>query len=228
MKTDRLLPLLALILLLGSACDRHRQVTRVPVPLPSPSGEKGGRTPEPGYTEIGYASWYGDPYHGRRAASGEIYDQYKLTAAHRTLPFGTQVKVTNLENSRTVVVRINDRGPFVRGRIVDLSLTAAREIRMVGPGTAMVRLEIISANGDLEAGLFAVQVGAFRDRANAERLAKQLGSRYGNASIEGYDSSRGGFYRVRVGTGFALEQANQLAIQLGREKLPSFVVRVDN
>ncbi len=182
----------------------------------------------PGYTETGYASWYGNPYHGRRAANGEIYDMYKLTAAHRTLPFGMQVKVTNLENGRTVIVRINDRGPFVKGRIVDLSLAGARKIQMVGPGTALVRLEVLSASSPSDPGLYAVQVGAFRDRSNAESLAKNMRRRFGDASIEGYRSYGRSFYRVRVGVHSTLTEANKLAVQLGREELPSFVVRVEN
>src|SRR5437016_8973146 len=98
-----------------------------------------------GSTESGVASWYGHPYHGRRAANGEIYDMEKMTAAHRTLPFGTWVLVTNLGNSKTVEVRITDRGPFIDGRIIDLSHAAARAIDLIGPGTARVRVEIISA-----------------------------------------------------------------------------------
>ena len=228
MKTERLLLFVVLLSLVASACGRHRSATRVPVPRPPASGQPGEPSPGPGYTETGYASWYGDPYHGRRAANGEIYDKYKLTAAHRTLPFGTQIKVTNLENSRSVLVRINDRGPFVKGRIVDLSLAGAREIRMVGPGTALVRLEVLSASAPADPGLFAVQVGAFRDRSNAERLAENLRRRFGDAAIEGYRSNRGTFYRVRVGMNSTLPEANKLAIQLGREELPSFVVRADN
>ncbi len=227
MKTQRLLLFVVLISLLASACGGRRSASRIPVPqTPSPGG--GAQTAGPGYTETGYASWYGNPYHGRRAANGEIYDMYKLTAAHRTLPFGTQIKVTNLENSRSVLVRINDRGPFIKGRIVDLSLAGAREIRMVGPGTALVRLEVLSASAPAGPGLFAVQVGAFRDRSNAESLAENLRRRFGDAAIEGYRSNQGTFYRVRVGMNSTLPEANKLAIQLGREALPSFVVRVDN
>jgi rare lipoprotein A len=97
-----------------------------------------------GATETGFASWYGIPYHGRRAASGEIYDMEKLTAAHRKLPFQTWVEVTNLANGKHVDVRINDRGPFARGRIIDLSQAAARDVDMLGPGTVRVRLKVIA------------------------------------------------------------------------------------
>lgn len=99
--------------------------------------------PKPGATQEGIASWYGPGFHGRRTANGEVYNQYDLTAAHQTLPHGTQVRVTNLTNGRVVLVRINDRGPFVDDRIIDLSYTAARQIEMIGPGTAPVRIEVL-------------------------------------------------------------------------------------
>ena len=218
-----------LTVLLGSACGRRRPAARIPSSLPAPrAGTRTAEAPRPGYTETGYASWYGDPYHGRRAANGEIYDKNKWTAAHLTLPFGTQVKVNNLENNQSVVVRITDRGPFVKGRIIDLSLAAARDIRMVGPGTALVRLEILSPGNEPGPLAFAVQVGAFRERATAERLQERLKARYGNAFIVNYDSGDGRFYRVRVGPKPSLLEAHKLAAQLGSEPLPTFVVRLDN
>jgi len=125
-------------------------------------------TPNPAlsaYTEEGIASWYGIPFHGRRASNGEVYDMNKLTAAHRTLPFETVVRVTNLSNGKATVVRITDRGPFVDNRIIDLSMAAAREIDSVGAGVVPVRLEIVSAGIDPGSGFFTVQVGPF---ANAE------------------------------------------------------------
>ncbi len=181
----------------------------------------------PGTVETGYASWYGDPYHGRRAANGEIYNKNQLTAAHLTMPFDTWVKVTNLENSRSVTVRITDRGPFVKGRIIDLSQEAARQIRMIGSGTAVVRLEVISAADAPPSGLYAVQVGAFRDQAAAERLQSSLQARYGGAFVERYESGDGLFYRVRVGPKTSALEARNLAAQLGRENLSGFVVRLN-
>jgi rare lipoprotein A len=247
MKSRKLLLGIALVSLVCSACSGHHRQVAVYVPAPPPpasSGKEAERTPETktettpgtgaerapisGRAEVGYASWYGNPYHGRRAANGEIYDMNKLTAAHLTLPFGTQAKVIDLESNRSVVVRITDRGPFVKGRIVDLSLAAARAIRMVGPGTALVRLEVLSVPAEPEMGAFAVQVGAFRDRAVAERLRERLLHRYGNAFIQNYDSGDGPLYRVRVGPKPSLSQAHQLAGQLGRESLRAFVVRVEN
>jgi len=124
-------------ILISTGCAHH-----TPAKIP-PSARA---TPPPakiGSTETGMASWYGKPYDGRRAASGEIYDMQQLTAAHRSLPFQTWVEVTDLDNGKKVIVRITDRGPFVDGRIIDLSLAAAREIEMVGPGTARVRLKVV-------------------------------------------------------------------------------------
>jgi rare lipoprotein A len=216
------------IALLSSACGRHRPVAQVPK-TPSPSSGRAAPAPPPvGSTEVGYASWYGDPYHGRRAANGEIYDKNQLTAAHRTLPFETIVKVTDLENNRSVNVRITDRGPFVNGRIIDLSLAAAKDLAMIGPGTAMVRLEILSGGREAGPVRFAVQVGAFSEQSTAERLRNQLAARFGNAFIENYDSDRGRLFRVRVGPRASLPDAQQLARQLETENLPGFVVRVDN
>src|SRR5579884_2306404 len=133
-------------------------------PVAAPGATALGGIPEP-YTETGVASWYGHPYHGRPAANGEIYDMEKLTAAHRTLPFGTWVEVRNLENNKVVTVRITDRGPFVHGRIIDLSRAAAMQIGMLGPGLAKVRLRVVTPPQELPAvNLYAVQVGAFQDQ----------------------------------------------------------------
>src|SRR5207245_7871393 len=111
---------------------------------PAPRAKSPDLPASPGYVEEGNASWYGLPFHGRRASNGEIYDMYRLTAAHRTLPFETVVRVTNLANGRSATVRITDRGPFVENRIIDLSLAAARELDMIGPGVVPVRLEVLS------------------------------------------------------------------------------------
>lgn len=208
-----------------SSSETAQEASIVPLPsLPSPSQE----TLREGYTEVGYASWYGDPYHGRRAANGEIYDKYKLTAAHLTLPFGAEAKVTDLENNKSVVVRITDRGPFVKGRIIDLSLAAARKIQMVGPGTALVKLEVLSLPEEPESGEFAVQAGAYRDRATAERIRDRLSRKFGKAFVEPHDSSDGKWYRVRIGPQDSFSRAREIASQLGRENVPAFVVRVDN
>jgi rare lipoprotein A len=199
-----------------------------PAPTPAPKRSKPASTPAPsGYTEEGNASWYGVPFHGRHASNGEIYDMYKLTAAHRTLPFETMVRVTNLNNGRSTVVRITDRGPFVDNRIIDLSLAAAREVDSVSAGVIPVRVEVLGGV-DPTAGFFTVQVGAFRDRANAERLRERLTASYSPIFIQQYDSPDGVFYRVRVGKIAGEDAAHQFGEQLrSRGELTPIVVRLD-
>jgi rare lipoprotein A len=152
---------------------------------------------------------------------------YKLTAAHRTLPFETMVRVTNLNNGKTTTVRITDRGPFVANRIIDLSLAAAREIESVGPGVVAVRVEALG-NVDVTAGFFTVQVGAFRDRTNAERLRDRLSVTYSPIFIQQYDSPDGTFYRVRVGKVSGEEAAHDFGEQLReKEGFTPMILRLD-
>jgi rare lipoprotein A len=152
---------------------------------------------------------------------------YKLTAAHRTLPFDTMVRVTNLNNGKTTTVRITDRGPFVDNRVIDLSLAAARELESVGPGVVPVRLEVLG-DVDVTAGFFTVQVGAFRERTNAERLRDRLSLTYSPIFIQQYDSSEGTFYRLRVGKISGEDAANELAVQLRtKEGFTALVFRLD-
>ncbi len=200
------------------------------VPAPAPKREKPAGAPAPaGYSEEGNASWYGEPFHGRRASNGEIYDMYKFTAAHRTLPFDTMVRVTNLNNGKSTTVRITDRGPFVDNRIIDLSLAAAREIESIGPGVVRVRVEVITPGIDPTSGFFTVQVGAFRDRGNADRLRDRLNASYSPTFIQQYDSPDGLLYRVRVGKITGEDAARQFSEQLrGREGFSPFVVRLDD
>jgi rare lipoprotein A len=122
----------------------------------------------------GYASWYGGKFQGRKTANGEIFDTNELTAAHKTLPFGTLVKVTNIENGKEVVVRINDRGPFVEGRIIDLSRAAAAVIGMAGSGIARVKIEAVGIHESAENPLFDIQVASFGNRGNLERALRRL------------------------------------------------------
>jgi rare lipoprotein A len=197
-------------------------------PAPSAKRNKSVSVPAPsGYTEEGNASWYGVPFHGRHASNGEIYDMYKLTAAHRTLPFETMVRVTNLNNGKFTVVRITDRGPFVDNRIIDLSLAAAQEVDSVGPGVVPVRVEVLGGV-DPTAGFFTVQVGAFRERGNAERLRERLSASYSPIFIQQYDSPDGVFYRVRVGRISGEDAAHQFGGQLhDREGFTPLVTRLD-
>jgi len=220
-------------------CAAKRQVSAAPntqppaapsaaAPNPPARHPKTPSAPESvGYVEEGNASWYGSPFHGRRASNGEVYDMYKLTAAHRTLPFDTMVRVTNLNNGKSTVVRITDRGPFIENRIIDLSLAAAREIDSVGPGVVPVRLEVLG-NVDVTVGFFTVQVGAFRNLANAEHLRDRLSVSYSPIFIQQYDSKEGTFYRLRVGRVSGQDAANELAEQLRtKEGFTTLVFRLD-
>jgi rare lipoprotein A len=153
---------------------------------------------------------------------------HQFTAAHRTLPFGTLLRVTNLTNGLQTEVRINDRGPFVANRIIDLSLSAAKAIQMVGTGTAQVRLEVISGPNP-QTGFFGVQVGAFLVKDNADKFRDRLAARYTSVSVVPYDSPDGTYYRVRVGRVPTEDEARQLASQLQtNDQLTTFVVRLDN
>ena len=217
------LVLLSLFVVTCAACGKKKVKTTRGRPAPKPA------TPAVvGSTESGLASWYGHPYHGRQAADGEIYDMETLVAAHRTLPFNTWVRVTNLTNSKNVDVRIIDRGPFVGGRIIDLSHAAAQAIDLIGPGVAQVRLEIITPPRNPEAAVFGVQVGVFAFRVNAERMMQDMQTRYGSAKLiarEGLSTT----WRVVVGREISAENAENLASRIrGAENLPqSFVVRLD-
>jgi rare lipoprotein A len=178
--------------------------------------------------ETGIASWYGHPYHGRIAANGERYDMEQMTAAHRTLPFETWVRVVNTLNDKAVQVRITDRGPFVGGRIIDLSHAAARAIDMIGPGTARVRVEILKMPEPVT-GMYAVQVGAFRDKSNADRQCARMAERYGAAKVvlrEGNPS----IWRVLVGAEKSEEDADALRLRIRQDsgERNGFVVRLDS
>jgi len=207
--------------MLLAACGKKRNVARAPASLPSSAPLL--------RTETGVASWYGHPYHGRPAADGEIYDMEKMTAAHRTLPFNTWVRVTNLDNGRTVDVRIIDRGPFVDGRVIDVSHAAAREIGLIGPGLANVRIDVISApEAALTAAVFyAVQAGVFTDRARAERLTADLDARYGAARMVLRPGDPPA-WRVLVGRESSLDTASDLLAKLSLELGDCFIVRLDD
>lgn len=208
--------MLAALLVASAGCRRKARAPRAPA------------APAPGWTETGIASWYGHPYHGRQSSSGEVYDMNGLTAAHRTLPFGAIVRVTNLENRKSVVVRINDRGPFVEGRIIDLSRAAAQQIGLIGPGTALVRIELTGYEDPAKKDappLFTIQAGAFADRANAERLRERLRRRFEPVDIVSSAASPP-LHRVLVGRFGDLREAEAAAESLRREVKDVFVVRI--
>src|ERR1700678_334173 len=250
----RLTLTISFALLAVAGCAKHNAATRQPANTPTsqPSGAPPASAPgqpgQPGasrpsgpppalerqpavpgeYVEEGVASWYGVPFNGRRTSNGEIYDMHEFTAAHRTLPFNCVVRVTNLRNGKQTQVRINDRGPFVANRVIDLSLSAAQAIDMVGAGTAPVRLEILGGPNP-QSGFFGVQVAAFQSQDNAERFRAQLAARYSPVTIATYDSPNGTFYRVRVGRLPSEAAAQSLADKLHYfEQMTAFVVRLDS
>jgi rare lipoprotein A len=150
--------------------------------------------------ETGLASWYGAPYHNRRASNGEVYDMHAMTAAHRTLPLGSTVRVTNVKTGHSAIVRITDRGPFIQGRILDLSEAAAKKVDIWSAGVAPVRLEVLHTPVPLNsAGRWAVQIGAFEKEGTADKLADHLSRRYQTAKVRCFSSPVGDWWvRVRV------------------------------
>jgi rare lipoprotein A len=176
-------------------------------------------TPATRATQTGIASWYGPGFHGQATASGIIYNQNELTAAHQTLPMGTRLMVTNLNNGRAVEVLVNDRGPFAKGRIIDLSHAAAHSIDMIGPGTAPVRIEVIEAPYRIQSIRtsldYTLQLGSFSQLANAQQLRSRLQQSYSEVAVVPLQSDNGAYYRVQLGTfsnrAAAEQQARQLA-----------------
>lgn len=212
--------------------------TPEPAPPPEPTNRPAPSSPAAGVPkpheggtvfEEGRASWYGAPFHGRQASNGETYDMYKFTAAHRTLPFNTMVRVTNMTNGKSTTVRITDRGPFVDNRIIDLSYAAAKQIESIGPGVVPVQLEILSAI-DPNDGTFTIQVGAFKDKANAEKLVRRLSKDYPSVDLQSFHSPKGeAFYRVHVGKISGEDAAKKMSEELhAREGVKPLVFRVDN
>ncbi len=179
----------------------------------------------PGYIERGIASWYGEDFHGRPTSSGEIYDMYGLTAAHKLMPLGTVAKVTNMKNERSVTVKINDRGPFVDGRIIDLSYSAAAALDMVESGLTPVEIEVLKWGEKVTD--FTVQVGSFVSEENALRLKTRLGQKYPEVYIVPYLTNDMKFYKVRVGPMKELREAQQLVEDLSADGLVTFVTRKD-
>ena len=181
--------------------------------------------PDPyGFVQFGKASWYGKKFHGRPTASGQIYNMYKKSAAHKTLPMSTYVRVENLSNKKHTIVPINDRGPFVKGRVIDLSYAAAKEIDLVGPGVVDVKVVALGKEvgktelgreakpvlelKDLENGVFTVQVGAFQNKDNALRLADRLKVIFDYVDVAEYvDENKRILYRLRVSKSETLSQA---------------------
>jgi rare lipoprotein A len=242
--------------LLLTGCGEHKEV-RVNVPPPPPIGEPDTQTasvtaPPPVKTaaaasaqsdedalriprdakpisvETGLASWYGGPYHNRLGSNGEVYNMHAMTAAHRTLPLGSIVRVTNLKTGRSALVRITDRGPFIEGRILDLSQAAAKRTDVLQAGVAMVRIEVLRTPAPLETGgRWAVQIGAFEKEHAADKLAGHLSHRYQTAKVQCFSSPLGDWWvRVRV-----QDDDRKLAEEVVRKTQTSqgaiFLVRLD-
>jgi len=232
-------------LLLLSACGGHKTARSQPVPPPptiaptppapastaeaKPAAVPPAKKPsaKPIYVETGMASWYGPPYNHRRGSNGEIYDQNALTAAHRTLPLNSMVRVTNVQTKQSVVVRITDRGPFIEDRIVDLSLAAAKAVDVWRPGTAEVKLEVLSAPAPIaEGGRWCVQIGAFHSEHDARKLKEKLQDHYESADVVQFTGPTGEWVRIRP-PGDDKRQAEEVASKTHVKEGGVFLVRLD-
>ncbi len=222
--------LLVAILAAGCGGNKKRARTRFPAPPPQESARTTPDFPPDAkaiWTEVGLASWYGPPYHNRRSASGEIFDMHGYTAAHKTLPLHSVIRVTNLTNGKSVVLRVNDRGPFIGNRIVDLSLAAAKEIDVWRPGVARVRLEVLSAPKSIESGgRWAVQVGAFKSQSDAADLKERLKRRYSTAQVIQFTGPTGDWVRVRP-LNDDKDRAHEVARYITVDEGGVFLVRLD-
>ncbi len=187
-----------------------------------------------GFRQRGVASWYGPDFHGKRTSSGEDYDMHAMTAAHKTLPIPVMVRVKNLENGKTTVVRVNDRGPFAKGRIIDLSFAAAKQLGVVGPGTANVEITALDASGKAsvapavravplqpaaqEQEEIYIQLGAFSALDNARKLRDELAAkREKPVLIRRFEDSKGALYRVLLGPLLDVEEATSVQQRLQRK-----------
>jgi rare lipoprotein A len=199
--------------------------TQRPDNLPAPTDEYANVTPV--FIEVGTASWYGPPYHNRRGSNGEVFDMNALTAAHRTLPLNSIARVTNVATGASTIVRITDRGPFIPGRILDLSVAAAKAVDVWRPGLGTVRLEVLHTPAPiLNGGRWCVQIGAFNDRDEAARLKQKLIARYTGARVLQFTGPTGDWVRVRVAHDDK-QQAEEVARQTQTPEGAVFLVRLD-
>jgi rare lipoprotein A len=232
-------------LMLLSACG-HKKVAHAPVPPPpqastpdnsepaateapppEPKAEVVPRKTKPIYVETGMASWYGPPYHNRRGSNGEVYNMYALTAAHRTLPLNTMARITNLETGHSAMVRITDRGPFVEGRILDLSLAAAKQVDVWSAGVAKVKLEVMETPSPIDhGGRWCVQIGVFNSKKQAGKFKVKLQRRYRTADVLQFTGPTGEWIRVRV-TNDEKKRAESLLHEAHPPEGSVFLVRLD-
>jgi rare lipoprotein A len=208
-------------------CSHHQQVAYAPppppphttnypassspapagAPAPAPNGKPSGyhtsdddyvTSHAPIYTETGTASWYGPPYHNRTGADGQVYNQNHISAAHRTLPMGSLIRVTNLRTGQSAVMHVTDRGPFVHGRVLDLSMAAAKATGVWRMGVAQVRIDVYSAPKPLDTGgRWCVQIGAFAHARAAHHLQSQLERQYRSANVITFEGPTGYWVRIR-------------------------------
>ncbi len=232
------------VVVLFSACGHKKTAKNIPPPptvtpstasgttteasaRPSAPNVETGKHQKPIYVETGLASWYGPPYHNRKGANGEVYNQNALTAAHRTLPMNSVVRVTNESTKHAVVVRITDRGPFVEDRVIDLSLAAAKAVDVWRPGTATVKIEVLSTPAPIfDGGRWCVQIGAFQSRHDAVKLKEKLQDRYENAQVIEFTGPTGEWVRIRP-QGDDKRQAQEVASKTHVKEGGVFLVRLD-
>jgi len=177
-----------------------------------------------GTVETGTASWYGEDFHGKPTASGQIYDMYGISAAHKTIPLGSQVRVTNLANGKQVIAPIMDRGPFVGDRVIDLSYGAAQRLEMIEVGLAKVRIEVLEIPRSYRGGRYTLQFGAFAERDNARKLADKLESKGYRPDIEETNVHGDTLYRVRLGLFNSIEGAQSLEREFSSTGITCFIV----
>lgn len=224
----------------------HRKVAYVPPPPPAarpgtysgsqpsarsaeqypPQQAEEGRHGRPLLTEVGIASWYGPPYNNHRGANGRIYNENAVTAANRTLPMGSLIRVTNLKTGQSAMMPVTDRGPFVPGRILDLSVGAAKKIGMYRAGVARVRMDVYEMPKPMDSGRWCVQIGAFHHSGTAKKLEKHLARKYESASVIEFQGPTGYWVRIRPENGNhhrAVEIANTLRPREGE----AYLVRLD-
>ncbi|MFT4115002.1 septal ring lytic transglycosylase RlpA family protein [Silvibacterium sp.] len=242
----RLAALAATSTLWLAGCGHHQQAVYVPPPPPAsypqqpaypPSNATGmatAPTATPGfvpgqviYSEVGMASWYGPPYNRRRGANGEVFDQDAVTAAHRTLPMGSLIRVTNMATGQTATMRVTDRGPFVPDRVLDLSVGAAKTIGVWRPGTAQVRIEVLEAPKPIATGgRWCVQIGAFHSEHDAEKLQEHLQKKYETANVIEFTGPTGHWVRIRP-AGDDRQKADEIQRELEPKEGLAYLVRLD-
>jgi rare lipoprotein A len=217
---------LIVVVLLGGCSSLWQpspSVVTAPQPAPSPPISNVPRT-----VQTGIASWYGPGFHGKRTSNGEVYNQYDMTAAHPTLPLGSRVMVTNVQTNQSVEVRINDRGPFVGGRVIDLSYAAARTIGLYEPGTAAVRIEVLLAAAPTLAVLYAVQVGSYADADKAAALKARVIRHYPDVYISPMSTGLLRYYQVRLGPFARRNEAVTRGQEVAQAGLQALIVEEDD